>query len=837
MRVALKDFQTDAVASLREKLWLARGLAKVSPAAVLLNAPTGSGKTLIATALIQDLLSGAEGGAGDADTRSVFLWLTDQPELNKQTLDKMRVTSSTLAADDRLVVVDASLDVERLEPGKVYFLNTQKLGTNTSYVRQGDRRTFTLWETLSNTIARDPERFVLVIDEAHRGAKGRESVDAETIMQKLLIGNGVVPAAPVVLGISATPDRFVQLCARTKRPVLHVDVPPQAVRESGLLKEYVYLHHPQETQPSDVTMLRQAIASWREYERQWKAYAHDEGESVGDPVLVIQVADAKSGASGYSTTDLESVVKTIRSDVPELKKSPRMIAHAFQDASDIEIAGLVIRHIAPSEIDADPEVRVVLFKTSLNTGWDCPRAEVMVSFRSAKDETNIAQLVGRMVRAPLARRIEANDHLNTVSLYLPLYNHMTVQKVIDRLTTDADAVPPTLVQVGGTSSSYQRAPALANCFEVLEKLPSYAIPRGKTLSPVTRLARLAAVLSDLQLLQNPIKAYRTHLVRVLLDELAKQQVQSTFDAAVADAAVLDVQRKRLGFAPIDASQLQKVEASSFKAPVADENVDDLYDAAGRKLGEGLHREYLRSRLKTHSVDARRAKLELHALLATTDVLGQVEIAANSLRKKWSDDQKAAIQGADERYRQAYRDIVGSGASPELIDIRSPAVIEAGSGGPALRKHLFVDSAGDYCEDLKSSWERRAIADEIARKDVVGWLRNPDRRPWSLCIPRQEGNRWVGVYPDFIVFRRTPAGIVADVVDPHLLSDAHAPSRAAYMARFAAAHHASFGRIELVIYGSANDQSAMRLDLVDEKVRAQVATVSSHSHLKQMFDDA
>ena len=59
---------------------------------------------------------------------------------------------------------------------------------------------------------------------------------------------------------------------------------------------------------------------------------------------------------------------------------------------------------------------MVLFKEALTTGWDCPRAEVMLSFRSAQDYTYIAQLIGRMVRTPLARRIATDDVLNTLSL-------------------------------------------------------------------------------------------------------------------------------------------------------------------------------------------------------------------------------------------------------------------------------------------------------------------------------------------------------------------------------------------------------------------------------------
>ena len=50
----------------------------------------------------------------------------------------------------------------------------------------------------------------------------------------------------------------------------------------------------------------------------------------------------------------------------------------------------------------------------------------MMSFRSATDYTYIAQLLGRMIRTPLARRIMEDAELNNVSLFLPFYNAETV---------------------------------------------------------------------------------------------------------------------------------------------------------------------------------------------------------------------------------------------------------------------------------------------------------------------------------------------------------------------------------------------------------------------------
>ena len=832
MRLTLKEFQSETVAALKRQFRAAQGLAISSRVSVLLNAPTGSGKTLMVTALIDQLLAGSEDDGADGDPELVFVWLTDQPELNKQTYDKMLATSSVLGSAE-LVIIDSALDVERLQPGKVYFLNTQKLGGGTSYVRQGDKRTFTLWDTLANSVADAPTSFVLIIDEAHRGARGKDVLEAETIMQKFMKGNGDITAVPLVLGISATPDRFVKLCNDTKRPLLRVDVEPEAVRASGLLKEFVDLYHPDETQPSDVTMLRQAIAAWKRYTVEWQAYGKSQNEEMPAPVLLVQVADAKRGSSSYSTTDLLSVIDNLSKEIPHEEADNRWIAHAFQDDSHIAVGSHVVRHVAPSDIDHDPKVRVVLFKTSLNTGWDCPRAETMVSFRSAKDETNIAQLVGRMVRAPLARRVDSNDHLNTVALFLPYYDSETVQRVVDRLTTDADAVPPTLVRSGTNTSSLMRAPKCTACFEALGKLPTYTIPRARAMKPVARLAKLAGLFADLSLTENPVKDYRAHLVKVLLGERNRLIKDPQFKQRVDEAAVLDIRRRRVKYATANGED--EGESLALRAEIADENVDDLYRESGRLLGEGLHREYLRERIGSDGIDPRQAKLELHALTSFADVLTKLDKAADGMRKSWMDAHKAALRDTDEKYRQIFREILGAGSEPELTTIDPPLIIEGTRSGPVWKKHIYVDDTGVFHESFKSSWERRALEKEIGRADVVGWLRNLDRKPWSLCVRRQSGTKWVGIYPDFLVFRKTKSGVIVDIVDPHLLGDEFAPSRAAALAKYAFDHAESFGRIELVIYQNDADTEGKRLNLVDEEVRTRVASVTTHEHLRQLFE--
>jgi type III restriction enzyme len=839
MRITLKTFQEDYVEELQRHFEMVQSIAtSEQTVALLLNAPTGSGKTVMATALIETLLRGTD--TTDPDPAYSFLWLTDQPELNKQTFEKMKGTADL--PDESLLIINGTFDQERLRPSRVYFLNTQKLGANSSFVRSGDKREFTLWDTITNTVTADPKHFVLIIDEAHRGTQGKDAVEAETIVQKFLKGSPrELPAIPLVLGISATPDRFVQLCGATNRPLFKVEVDPERVRESGLLKELVDLYHLGEKQPGDVTMLIQAAKDWLTYREEWAAYGATEHEAAPRPVLVVQVEDTRSGSASRSRTDLVLVVGTLAKALGA-EATDGWLAHAFQDDSGFDVGSHHVRYLAPSEIDQDGQVKVVLFKTSLNTGWDCPRAEVMVSFRTAKDETAIAQLVGRMVRAPLARRVDANEHLNTVALYLPFYDSDTVEKIVKRLTGDPGIMPPTRVREGKESVTLQRNPDLTVCFDALQALPSYTVPPSRPIKPVVRLGRLASLLAATGLEQDPVKTYRSRLVAVLEEEREALECDSVFTQLMEEALLLDVRRRRIvwGAPSEDAEQKPllppQVAVAAIKAAVADENIDDLFAEAGRRLGEGLHKEYLRVRMDG-GVEPRRAKLEVYALVATPTVLERIDTDATEQRTDWTKKHKAAFGRLDEQYRQAFRELQGSGAESVAETIEAPPSIEWTKAKRRWPRHLYVDAKGGFPEDFEaSSWEPKVVEAELKNDDVVGWLRNPPRKPWSLCVTRLEGTRYVPFYPDLIFFRKTSGGIIADLIDPHLLAAEDMPARAVRLAQYAQMHSHQFGRIEIVIYENAKHEVGKRIDLTDERLRKRVAQLTTTQQLRSLFEE-
>src|SRR5207302_726359 len=115
--------------------------------------------------------------------------------------------------------------------------------------------------------------------------------------------------------------------------------------------------------------------SWQRLSEHWEIYSTAERATSIRPILVIQVEDGR--ARSVTATDIGRVIDTIEKVVGTL--SDEEIAHSFQEGDALAVNGRVIRRVAPPDIQEDPRLRVVLFKLSLNTGWDCPRAEVMMS--------------------------------------------------------------------------------------------------------------------------------------------------------------------------------------------------------------------------------------------------------------------------------------------------------------------------------------------------------------------------------------------------------------------------------------------------------------------------
>jgi type III restriction enzyme len=824
MKIELKEFQVDAVSDLIDQLDSARYEASKGRAqAVSVASPTGSGKTVIATAVIERILEG--GDTHPADPDATFLWITDQPELNEQTRNKMLATSSVLTPA-RLETINGGFDRngETFTRGKVYFLNTQKLGRKSGLVQPGDEGTFTLWQVIANTIAERPTNFYVVIDEAHRGMQeGRERAEATTIIQRFIKGSDELPTpVPLIFAISATIQRFDEVVARTARVKRPIEIPIDAVRDSGLLKDAIDLFHPDDSQPSDITMLRAAAKAWQDYTGRWLTYDHEDEDPPVRPVLLIQVKDG-SGKQ-LSNTDLAEALAALGD---ELGHPPAdAYAHAFQEGGPITVGSTTVRYLAPSSIDADPDVQVVLFKTSLNTGWDCPRAEVMMSFRTAKDDTSIAQLVGRMVRAPLARRIGTDEFLNTVALYLPHYDRKGLDKVIKRLRADDPTyMPPTEVREGRQVVEVSKADGSKAAFDVLSGLPSYVIPRSKVTSQVRRLAKMATLLSRYGIDDDAPDTETAAMVKVLLDSRKARKNTAAFKEIVKESGVLNVRVVQWRYHP------DVLPERTIELTISEENVNDLFGWAGRKFGEGLHKAYWKERAANGATNHLATKLEAYALAVSGEVPDELEATARKRVQQLFKKHSAKINKLPEGGRQAFNEVRGLAQEPESTNPVYPDHVETTLADGPFQRHLYVDPEGMYSFKT-TTWEEATLKEELARKDLVGWLRNPDRKAWSLCVPYEMGTGYKGLYPDFLVVRKVRGQLVADIVDPHLLTMEDAWHKAKGMAKYAAKHADKFGRIDMI---RVVDGRVDRIDLIDEGQRDRVLRVSSNDHLRELFD--
>ena len=222
-----------------------------------------------------------------------------------------------------------------------------------------------------------------------------------------------------------------------------VIISPAQVRQSGLLKDRIVITYPEDpTKHSDMAVLQAATDEWLEKCKHWYQYTYEQHYTNVNPVFVIQVC-AGSGKK-VSDTDLDDVIAKIEERIGETFKEHEVV-HTFGSTGSLMIHGLNVPHVEPSEIADDRRIRVVLFKENLSTGWDCPRAETMMSFRRAEDATYIAQLLGRMVRTPLQCHVIVDDFLNDVRLFLPYFNRDTVSKVIDELQASEGGEIPTVV--------------------------------------------------------------------------------------------------------------------------------------------------------------------------------------------------------------------------------------------------------------------------------------------------------------------------------------------------------------------------------------------------------
>ena len=822
MRIEAKDFQENTVLRLTEEIESARReIDRGRLQAVVLSSPTGSGKTVILTMLMERLWAGHESIAPDPS--AIFLWISDSPELNIQSKEKIEAASDVFPRS-QFVVIDNDFNHERLAPGYIYFLNTQKLGVSSLLTKPGDGRTWTIWQTIENTAKASPTHFNLIIDEAHRGMGlgAKAESNTRTLIQRFIKGAPEVGLSPVplVLGMSATPQRFNKVLEGAQRITRPVDVKAEDVRDSGLIKDRIILDIAEEDQPTDWTLLRDAGQRTILYAKQWKRYCKVQNISPPvEPVLVVQVEDGTK--TSRTRTDLSKAIDVLEKVCGRFREGE--LAHCFQEEGDIPVAGYSIRKIDASKIQGDALVRVVFFKMALSTGWDCPRAEVMMSFRRAADHTLIAQLVGRMVRTPLARRVENDDFLGSVALFLPHYDEDGLITIIEKLE-DPDTGSPVKVERKADLVLYTRAQDKSDLFEALAKVPTYVLDNTRRQGNTKRLLSLARKLTIDGIDARAWAEAKTLVVETLKTESARLCKDPDFAEKVSGKGKINIKEFQ-----IDYGELRELkESRTIAVEVTPENIDDLFTRCEAILGEGLKDEYWRHFHDHDEPD--RAKLELFCVLQDPAAVRSVQEECGKRIDKLFEQHRDKIDAMPSSRHEQYARIGRQGADPRAETIHPPEVIEVRKETPLWDGHLLVNGANKFGWKA-NTWEDSVLQEAIKGETFAGWLRNIPRMHWALCVPYGQGQARP-MYPDILVFRREGKKIKIDILDPHDDSRADAAEKAAALANFARKHGRAFGRIEIVRIVKGQIQ---RLRLHQESVRDKVVKVTDLKHLAQLYE--
>lgn len=797
--------------------------------AIVLVAPTGAGKTVMAAAALENLFFG-DGQSVGADEELTVVWFSDLPNVNAQTMKKIETASERFTG--RLNLIDNDFRGDKLTAGNIYFLNAQKLASTANLVSTGDDRDVSIWEIFTRTIRRDPAKFVLIIDEAHRGMRSGTSGDeANSIVQRFVLGFSDMPKVPVIVGISATPERFDAVLASTNRTRRQATSPVEAVRASGLLKDRIVVWRPEHgLQHSEFTLLQRAAQSLLDFQVRWARHTTRHGTRSVHPVMIVQVEDKT--ATAITATDLEQAIEAIEEVTGPL--SPDAYAHSFGDApAGISLKSRRLRYLRPAEIDADPEVVVVFFKTSLSTGWDCPRAEVIMSFRGAQDPTAITQLVGRLVRTPLAERIESDDSLNSVALYLPKYDRGALQRIIAKLRAgDPDTIPAVDVEEGDVHVACDRdEDAYEQIQDPVSRIMSYIVPKARRMPPVLRLEALAGVLSDTGILEDAPDQIDDRLVDLLWRRLETRRGEPEFEEAV----------KRSREVGLDATTLSyltgEIETQRLRVESTSRSLERLYDQVGRKTGAALHDKLWRRIRQSGVAGGDNARLYVIATLGDAQSQRALNAEATQLFDDWMAEHEEAFTSLDDDERREIDGLREHADEPSKTRLALPDSIRARRDNRSVDwpHHLYVD-ANDQYPDRFNRWESDAIEAELARQDtLICWLRNRARGRASLAIPYIKSNGEVApMYPDFLVFHRTNDRVTVDIVDPHGLQLEDAPAKARALAEYAQKHGTAFGRILMMVYDQDADRR-VTLDLRRSEIRNQVRTVTTTAHLQSLFD--
>lgn len=377
--IELKDYQKSAVKQLKERMVEMLDLEGMRQK-IVFKAPTGSGKTVMTSALLDELKRDLEMKFMDC----AFIWIAPNKLHIQSYMSFRNFFSETRSL--RPVMFDEADPTEGLKPGQVLFLNWESINKENAVLIRDNEQNRNLYQ-LTRCIQQKGLPIIVVIDEEHMFA-GKNAKKSELVLQNI--------QPKIELRVSATPN--------TGGCPL-IEVPRQKVIGEEMIKKGIELN-PQLKGSNELKMdeqlLEQALERRNNLAKIYREYDIN-------PLLLIQLPnDSKDTLD----TEEKALVKEIEQYLDINKdinvnngKLAVWLSDRHENLQDIEKSNNL--------------VEVLLFKQAIALGWDCPRASVLLIYRDIKSKTFTAQTVGRILRMPQQQHYQ-NEALNYGYVYTNL---------------------------------------------------------------------------------------------------------------------------------------------------------------------------------------------------------------------------------------------------------------------------------------------------------------------------------------------------------------------------------------------------------------------------------
>lgn len=342
---------------------------------IVFKAPTGSGKTYMTEKMICDL---AEQPDWDRDV--AYVWITFSEDLAMQSKEKFDTYFPTSKHGRLLTIEDFNLG--KLQKNDVLFINWQKLvsraAENRIYRRPEDERmrheSRVYFEDFIENTHNDDREIILIIDESHLNVTDSAYRDV------------INPINPKIkLNVSATPKNDTIADAVNNGAIVKID--HKDVVAQGLIKENIICQTEEELkkydgEDMDHILIKLAIDRRKQLKKEIESFGKDV-----NPLVIIQLPN-----------DDEELIKEGKPTKEEITREYLI----SQGVKANHIASWFTGNKKPVglELNNSP-YEYLLFKTAAGTGWDCPRAQVLVMFRDVKSEIFHTQTIGRILRIPI----------------------------------------------------------------------------------------------------------------------------------------------------------------------------------------------------------------------------------------------------------------------------------------------------------------------------------------------------------------------------------------------------------------------------------------------------